>query len=81
MRVDEQPLYVLTEREVAQRFRVTPRTVQEWRRRHVGPPYFKCGRLVRYSLFDLEAYIESNTRRNGLERLASGTADLRGRLG
>ena len=39
-------------------------TLEGWRVRGYGPRYVKVGRLVRYSLSDLDAYIEEQTRRS-----------------
>lgn len=33
------------------------RTLQQWRYRGEGPPYIKCGKAVRYSLRDLDAWL------------------------
>lgn len=35
----------------------SPRTYQQWRYRGEGPPYIKCGKAVRYSLRDLDAWL------------------------
>ena len=35
------------------------KTLNEWRRRGEGPSYVKIGRLVRYKLDDLMAFIEA----------------------
>ena len=35
----------------------SPRTLEGWRRRDVGPPYFKIGGSIRYSLDDLEQWL------------------------
>ncbi|MGA8149259.1 MAG: helix-turn-helix domain-containing protein [Gallionellaceae bacterium] len=39
-----------------------PNTLEGWRIRGEGPCYRKVGRLVRYSLDDLDRYLESQTR-------------------
>jgi hypothetical protein len=36
------------------------RTLEDWRRLRVGPNYYKVRRAVRYSLADLQAFMESN---------------------
>lgn len=41
-----------------------PNTLEGWRVQGIGPRYRKIGRLVRYSLDDLDAYIEAQTRRS-----------------
>lgn len=33
------------------------RTYQQWRYRGEGPPYIKCGKAVRYSLRELDAWL------------------------
>lgn len=39
-----------------------PNTIEGWRVRGEGPRYLKIGRLVRYRIDDLDAYIESRAR-------------------
>jgi len=34
-------------------------TLRKWRCQGVGPAYIKCGRLCKYLLKDLEAYLDS----------------------
>ena len=41
-----------------------PNTLEGWRVQGVGPAYVKCGRLVRYRVADLDAYLEAQTRRS-----------------
>lgn len=41
-----------------------PNTLEIWRIQGTGPVYKKCGRLVRYSVADLDAYLEAQTRRS-----------------
>jgi hypothetical protein len=52
----------LVEVEVALRFRVNRKTLQEWRRRRIGPPFIKLGTgphaRVRYPLTMLERWEE-----------------------
>ena len=44
-----------------------PNTLEIWRIQGIGPAYKKIGRLVRYSLDDLDAYLEAQTRRSTSE--------------
>ncbi len=37
-----------------------PRTLTKWRWEGKGPPYCKIGRSVRYSLTDLETFVEKS---------------------
>lgn len=39
-------------------------TLEGWRVRGYGPRYIKIGRLVRYSVDDLNTYIEAQKRRS-----------------
>lgn len=43
---------------------IKPNTLEGWRVLGKGVPYIKIGRLVRYRLEDLDAYIEGQTRRS-----------------
>jgi predicted DNA-binding transcriptional regulator AlpA len=52
----------LTEREVAERFGLSRRTLQQWRIRGVGPKYLKLGASVRYALDDIEAFERAGAR-------------------
>jgi hypothetical protein len=42
--------------ELADRWRVSPRTLERWRWRKTGPAYTKIGGRVVYALTDVEAY-------------------------
>lgn len=46
----------LTQDELAARWRVSPRTLEQWRWRGVGPRYLKIGGRVIYPLVEVEAY-------------------------
>jgi hypothetical protein len=48
----------------AERLRVEPETLRNWRWRGEGPPFLKLGRVVRYRLVDLAAWLEAQTRRS-----------------
>jgi hypothetical protein len=47
-----------------------PNTLEGWRVQGVGPRYVKCGRLVRYNVTDLDAYLESRVRSSTSQRAA-----------
>lgn len=38
--------------------KLSPRTLQSWRARGIGPAIIKLGRAVRYSRVDLDAFID-----------------------
>ena len=46
----------LTERELAQRWRISQRTLQKWRQNNIGPAYVKIGGRIRYRLSDIEEW-------------------------
>jgi excisionase family DNA binding protein len=52
----------LTEKELAARLGVSPRTVQQWRVHGGGPAYLKLGVSVRYDLATVEAWERAQTR-------------------
>jgi len=49
-----------------------PNTLEGWRVHGIGPRYVKIGRSVRYSLDDLDAYIESHTRASTSQAQSDG---------
>lgn len=49
----------LRERQVAEFFGVSVKTVQSWRQKGTGPAYHKTGRAVRYALNDLQEFAQS----------------------
>lgn len=44
-----------------------PQTLHVWRHQGKGPTYLKIGRLVRYRMSDLVAFMEKNTRHSTSE--------------
>lgn|GEM_PF-771650 len=46
----------LSEREAADRLGLSPRTLQDWRRRACGPVFLKLGKRVAYHPDDLAAF-------------------------
>jgi predicted DNA-binding transcriptional regulator AlpA len=47
----------LSQRELAARWGISPRTLENWRWRNKGPTYIKLGRRrVRYRLTDIQAF-------------------------
>ena len=48
--------FYLQQHELADRWRLSPRTLERWRWRKTGPSYTKLGGKVVYSLDDVEAY-------------------------
>ena len=51
---------LLSEAEAAKRLAVKPVTLLKWRYRRRGPAYIKTqGKLIRYRLADIDAFIET----------------------
>ena len=46
----------LTQMELADRWRMSERTLERWRWRKTGPSYIKLGSKVVYAITDVEAY-------------------------
>ena len=59
MQNQEQEKY-LSEKALAKRWGVAPRTLQKWRGRGIGPPYIKIGIAVRYPPESIKKYEEEN---------------------
>ena len=49
----------LTQRELAERWRISEITLERWRSEGLGPKYLKLQGRVLYRLMDIEAYEES----------------------
>lgn len=52
----------LHQEDLAQRWRVSPRTLERWRYLQIGPPYLKIGGRVVYRLADIEEYERNHLR-------------------
>jgi predicted DNA-binding transcriptional regulator AlpA len=50
---------VMSETEVANRWGMSPKTLQRWRTEKRGPSYIKLGKTVRYRIEDVCAYENS----------------------
>jgi predicted site-specific integrase-resolvase len=51
----QSPTY-LNQKKLADRWGVSPRTLERWRWRKTGPAYIKLGGKIVYDLNDIEAY-------------------------
>jgi len=60
----------LNEEKLAQRWAISPRTLQRWRQEGKGPAYLKLGGRVVYRIFDVEAW-EDESRRAGTRKGAA----------
>ena len=60
----DDPWLLLRERELAERWKTSCRTLQRWRAEATGPAHILIGGAVRYRLADVVAY-EASMRRGG----------------
>lgn len=51
---------LINEKAAAAMLGLSIRTLQTWRWRGCGPRFLKVGRLVKYSITDIESFIESS---------------------
>ena len=49
----------ISEAGLAKTLKVKPVTLRSWRRKGGGPPYYRCGRAVRYKLSDVEHWLST----------------------
>ena len=52
---------LLTEQKAAEVLNCTIAALRRWRRERRGPRFVKLGRLIRYNLADIEAFVEQST--------------------
>ena len=57
---------LLDEPKLAARLAVSRATLQSWRYAGRGPRYIKIGRLIRYRVADVDAYLRAQTRGSSL---------------
>lgn len=59
----------LTEKELAQRWNLTTRTLQGWRKHGIGPAFIDIGKnTIRYRLDDVLAYEETRIKKTTKEK-------------
>lgn len=63
---ETQPM--LTQNELASRWRISPATLERWRSEGIGPQFLKLGGQVRYPTADIDAYEAQCLRRSTFER-------------
>ena len=52
---------LLREKEVAEIYGISVRTLQKWRCTGGGPPFVKANRSIRYRMEEIESYLDLNT--------------------
>jgi len=58
----------VTEKDAADLFGLSPKTLLSWRLRGLGPVVTRFGRAVRYSLRDLDAFAAKSRSNEGLAK-------------
>lgn len=58
---EEKSMQLLTEQKAAEVLNCTIAALRRWRRERRGPRFVKLGRLIRYNLSDIEAFVEQST--------------------
>lgn len=61
------PIKLLTEKQVAEAYGFSVKTLQKWRSNGDGPGYIKIGYSVRYDPEELAAYIRAGRRNSKAE--------------
>lgn len=56
---------LLSTAELADRWKMSPITLQNWRQKRKGPPWVKLGRQKLYRIADVEAYERDNMNTTG----------------
>lgn len=64
--IDQKPTDLLDEARLAMKLDVSRKTLQSWRYAGQGPRFIKIGRLVRYRVGDVDAYLRAQTRGSAL---------------
>ena len=63
---------LLTESETARRLGISVSGLRKWRREGQGPHFIRLGRLIRYSVPDLEEWLVANRQEPGSSLQSSG---------
>jgi hypothetical protein len=66
----------LSQRDLAGRLRISPRTLEGWRWRGTGPRFVKAGGRVLYRLEDVEAFEETQLRQSTPRRSKSRSSTI-----
>jgi predicted DNA-binding transcriptional regulator AlpA len=53
---------IKTSNEVADRLKIKPKTLSEWRSAGKGPKFFRVGRTIRYRESEIRSWLESQSK-------------------
>lgn len=59
--IEDDSLKTLSEKEAAPFVGVSHSTMRRWRGDNIGPAYFRCGRIIRYTLAALKSFQKKHT--------------------
>jgi len=65
---EDESAVAISESELARRANVSIAVLRKWRRETLGPRYLKLGRLVRYLVRDVDAWLEAHAVDGGRQR-------------
>ena len=65
----------LDQNDLAERWLISPRTLEQWRWQGCGPRYLKIGGRVIYPMPEVEAYEATRLHANTCGPISSGTVD------
>ena len=65
--LETKPSDLLDEARLATKLGVSRKTLQSWRYAGQGPRFIKIGRLVRYRVADIDAYLRAQTRGTAMQ--------------
>jgi hypothetical protein len=75
---EEQTMQHLDQKRLAQRWLISPRTLEQWRWQGRGPRYLKIGGRVVYRLADVEAFESASLHANTFGPIAEGANEEAG---
>jgi predicted DNA-binding transcriptional regulator AlpA len=60
----EEPETAFTEKELAEKWNLSRKTLQSWRLKGLGPRFIKMGKAVRYLELDVYAFEKENSKKS-----------------
>jgi hypothetical protein len=66
----------LNQKGLAERWQMSPRTLEQWRWQGKGPKFLKIGGRVVYRLEDIDAFEAANLHMNTIGPIGTGSEDV-----
>jgi len=60
---------LLSVKELAERWQITPHTLAVWRKKGTGPPFMKIGHKIFYQMYDVLKFEQENRRSDSISDL------------